>query len=64
MSANYWEQHDALVAQAERLVLIAQNLAAMVERGQDGLALAAALDARLEAGLAVTLARDLAGSSR
>ncbi len=58
---NDWALRDTLVDHAERLIRIAENLGRMAERGQDRLALAAALDARFTAGQAVELARELVG---
>jgi len=55
-----WDYRDALLDYSDRLIRDAENLARMAARGQDRLALGAALDLRLAAGQAVELARELA----
>jgi hypothetical protein len=54
-----WAYRDWLETYAARLNEQADRLAAMALRGQDTLALAAALDARMTAGQAVEVAREL-----
>jgi hypothetical protein len=58
--ANDWTVRDALEHRADRLAEMADNVGRMAARGQDRLALGAALDARMLAGQMVAIARELA----
>ena len=62
-TAEAWASRDRLGIFARDLALMAERLADMAYRGQDRLALAAALDIRGEAGRAVEIARKLAESA-